>query len=142
MIMPRTSKTPSFKSSRGGRKTASASVWLWEKSKAPVTGIAVNGKEAEAYFSEIKVAELKLARPFQVCNIVGKYAVSAKVSGGGKNAQLDSVVLAIARTLAKQDETFKSLLRKEGLLTRDSRMVESKKYYHHGARRAQQFSKR
>ena len=140
--MPRISKTSSFKSSRGGRKTASASVWLWEKSKAPVSGIVINDKEAVAYFPEIEAVESKLTRPFQVCNVVGKYAVSARVSGGGKNAQLDSVILAIARTLAGQDETFKSLLRKENLLTRDSRMVESKKYYHHGARRAQQFSKR
>lgn len=140
--MPRTSKTPTFESSRGGRKTASASVWLWEKSKAPVSGFVVNGKEANAYFHETDTVDSRLTRPFQVCNVVGKYAVSAKVSGGGKNAQLDSVVLAIARTLASQDSNFKSLLRKENLLTRDSRMVESKKYYHHGARRAQQFSKR
>ena len=140
--MPRTSKTSNFISSRGGRKTASASVWLYEKAKAPIAGIIVNDKEAVAYFSEIKIAESRLSRPFQVCNIVGKYSVSVKVAGGGKNAQLDSVVLAIARALAKQNEEYKSLLRKENLLTRDSRMVESKKYYHHGARRAQQFSKR
>lgn len=140
--MPRTSKTSNFESSTGGRKTASASVWLWEKSKAPAPGIIVNGEEAESYFSGIKVAESRLSRPFQICNIVGKYAVSAKVSGGGKNSQLESVILAISRILANQDGSFKSLLRKENLLTRDSRMVESKKYYHHGARRAQQFSKR
>jgi small subunit ribosomal protein S9 len=140
--MPRTNKVSSFKSSKGGRKTALASAWLWEKAKAPVSGITVNGKEAGAYFHETTTADSRLTRPFQVCNVVGRYAVSARVSGGGKNAQLDSVVLAIARTLAKQDENYKSLLRKEGLLTRDSRMVQSKTYYHHGARRAQQFSKR
>lgn len=140
--MPRAKKVQNFISSQGGRKTARASVWLWEKSKAPISGIAINGKPAEAYFSDIKIVDSELLRPFQICNVEGKYAVSAKVTGGGRNAQLESVSLAIARALAGQSAEYKALLRKENLLTRDSRMVESKKYYHHGARRAQQFSKR
>lgn len=140
--MPRISKSVNFINARGGRKTANASVWLWGKAKAPVSGIVVNDKEAAVYFPEIKTSEARLLRPFQVCNVVGKYSVSARVVGGGKNAQFDAVVLGIARALAKENESFKSLLRKEDLLTRDSRMVESKKYNHHGARRAQQFSKR
>lgn len=140
--MPRSKVAKNFVSSQGGRKTAQASVWLWEKSKAPVSGVVINGKPAEVYFLESKGSESKLLKPFQVCNVVGKYAISAKVSGGGKKAQMESVSLAIARALASLNGEYKALLRKENLLTRDSRMVESKKYYHHGARRAQQFSKR
>lgn len=140
--MPKTSKTASFIHSRGGRKTAGASVWLWEKAKAPVSGIVINDKTPQEYFADLKIAEARIAKPLQVCNVVGKFAMSIKVSGGGKNSQLDAVVLALAKALVKKDPANKSLLRKENLLTRDSRMVESKKYGRHKARRGQQFSKR
>lgn len=140
--MAKSNKKDSFINSRGGRKTSSASVWLWEKAKAPVAGIVINDKSPQEYFSDIKTAEGLLLRPFEVCNVVGKFSASVKVSGGGKMSQLDAVVLGLAKALAKKDVKFKALLRRENLLTRDSRMVESKKYGRHKARRGQQFSKR
>lgn len=140
--MPKSAKSANLINSRGGRKTANASVWLWEKSKAPVEGIVINGKDWAEYFSDIKTAETRLLRPFQVCNLVGKFGVSIKVFGGGRNGQLEAVALAIAKSLAKKDPALKTLLRHEGLMTRDSRMVESKKYGRHKARRNQQYSKR
>src|SRR3989338_2647512 len=135
--MPKLAKTPSFINSRGGRKTARASVWLWEKTKAPVSGIVVNDRPPQEYFADLKIAEGRILRPLQVCNVVGKFSFSIKVSGGGKNSQLEAVVLGLAKALVKKDPAYKPILRRENLLTRDSRMVESKKYGRHKARRGQ-----
>lgn len=140
--MAKETKGPQFLSARGSRKKASASLWFYEKAKAPVVGIVVNDLPANEYFAGVRFAENKLLRPFQVCNVLGKYAASVKVSGGGRGAQVEAVSLALARALVKKDESFKPILRKEGLLTRDSRMVESKKWGRHKARRGQQYSKR
>lgn len=132
----------SFVSGKGGRKTASASVWLYDKTRSPVTGILVNGLEGQIYFKDYKNAESKLLRPFQVTNTLGRFAASTKVFGGGKKSQLEAVVLALSRSLVEKNVDYKPALRKEGLLTRDSRMVESKKWGRHKARRGQQFAKR
>lgn len=140
--MVKESKAPQFLTARGARKKASASLWFYEKTKAPVIGLVVNGLPSREYFAGVRFGENKILRPLQVCNVLGKYAASIKVFGGGKDAQVEAVSLALARALVKKDESFKPILRREGLLTRDSRMVESKKWGHHGARRGQQFSKR
>lgn len=132
----------SFVSGKGGRKTARASVWLYDKVKSPVSGVVVNGLESKTYFADQGSLENKLQRPFQVTNNLGRFAVSARVSGGGKKSQLEAVVLGIAKALVKKNPDYKPALRKEGLLTRDSRMVESKKWGRHKARRGQQYSKR
>lgn len=131
-----------FVSGKGGRKTASAAVWLYDKTRSPVTGIMVNGWAGQTYFNDFKNAENKLLRPFQVTNTLGRFAVSVKALGGGKKSQLDATVLAIARALVAKNTDYKPSLRKEGLLTRDSRMVESKKWGRHKARRGQQYAKR
>lgn len=131
-----------FLSGYGSRKSARASVWLYEKVKSPVKGIIVNEKESPDYFGGLPLLEPRLFHPFQVCNLLGKFGVSAKVKGGGKKSQLEAVILGIAKALVKKDPELKPLLRREGLLTRDSRMVESKKWGRHKARRGHQFSKR
>jgi len=77
-----------------------------------------------------------------VANLAGKYNVDARVHGGGLTGQSGAVRLAVARALVREDETLKGLLGREGLLTRDSRMKERKKYGRPGARKRFQFSKR
>lgn len=135
------SKT-SFVSGKGGRKTARASAWLYDKTRAPVSGITINGLESKVYFDALSALEPRLLRPFQVTNTLGRFSVSVKVSGGGKKSQIEAAVLAMAQALVKKSPDYKPALRKEGLLTRDSRMVESKKWGRHKARRGQQFAKR
>ncbi len=77
-----------------------------------------------------------------VTNTAGKYSVVARVSGGGLTGQAGALRLAVARALVREDDGLKGLLGREGLLTRDSRMKERKKYGRPGARKRFQFSKR
>lgn len=77
-----------------------------------------------------------------VANAVGKYNIVARVTGGGLTGQAGALRMALARALVREDETAKALLGREGLLTRDSRMKERKKYGQPGARKRFQFSKR
>ncbi|MBI1799700.1 MAG: 30S ribosomal protein S9 [Candidatus Eisenbacteria bacterium] len=80
--------------------------------------------------------------PLTVANAVGKFSVVARVSGGGLTGQSGALRMAVARALVRDDETLRGLLGREGLLTRDSRMKERKKYGQPGARKRFQFSKR
>lgn len=135
-------KKAEFYSGTGRRKTSIARVWLYEKKKKPDTvGLVVNEKPIEEYFPDPKAA-LKYLRPFQVTVTVGKFVGTIKVEGGGKSGQLDAVVLGIARALEKFNPEFREQLKKEGLLTRDPREVERKKYYLKKARKRPQYSKR
>lgn len=122
----------------GRRKEAVARVRLM-----PGTGkIIINGKTPEEYFGG-RIAYLKsLVLPLEVANVVGRFDVIAKVEGGGPTGQVEAVRLGIARALVEYDESLRPVLRKEGLLTRDPREVERKKYGLKKARRAPQFSKR
>jgi len=121
----------------GKRKTAVARVWL-----TPGTGkMAVNKQSMDAYFGGI-FFEPKMARPFAVTETTNKYDVMATVSGGGKSAQIDAIVHGIARALQEHDSELRLPLKKAGLLTRDPRSKERKKYGQRGARARFQFSKR
>jgi small subunit ribosomal protein S9 len=80
--------------------------------------------------------------PLTVTNTAGKYGVIARVHGGGLTGQAGALRMAIARALLREDETLRGLLGREGLLTRDPRMKERKKYGQPGARKRFQFSKR
>jgi small subunit ribosomal protein S9 len=80
--------------------------------------------------------------PLTVANAVAKYGVVARVHGGGLTGQAGALRMAIARALMREDESLRALLGREGLLTRDSRMKERKKYGQPGARKRFQFSKR
>lgn len=103
----------------------------------------VNGQSIGEYFPGVLAARA-WSRPFQLTKTEGKYYVTVKVEGGGKQGQLGALVHGIARTFVKADEEkFKLLLRKEGLLTRDSRMKERRKVGTGGkARRKKQSPKR
>ncbi|MBU6500242.1 MAG: 30S ribosomal protein S9 [Patescibacteria group bacterium] len=121
----------------GRRKTAIARVRL-------VGGhgkFGVNGKDSEQYFATKRLRELVLS-PLTILKVVDKFDGSVKVSGGGINAQAEAVRLGISRALAENNPDFGVRLHKLGLLTRDARMVERKKYGLKKARRAPQWAKR
>lgn len=134
------SKLKDFFSGTGRRKTAVASVFLYEK-KGDIT---VNGTEIGNYFTT-EQAQVKWMRPFHVLGIAhptSKYSATIKVYGSGSSAQLGAIVHGLSNALAALSEDFAEVLRKNDLLTRDSRMVERKKYFLRKARKAPQYSKR
>lgn len=123
--------------SKGGRKTSSARVRLYEGKGAS----SINGVPAEEYFAT-KREQDSLMEPIIVSGLADKVYFSAVVKGGGKTGQLDAVKLGIARAIIKKDEDKKPELRKNGLVTRDPRKKERKKYFLLKARKRPQFSKR
>jgi small subunit ribosomal protein S9 len=100
----------------------------------------VNGKALSVYFGNNLKSD-EIFEPFSVTGIEDMY-FTAKTVGGGFTGQHGAIILGLARALVKYDESLKPALRKAGLLTRDSRMVERKKYNHDKARKKAQFSKR
>jgi len=121
----------------GKRKTAVARVWI-----KPGSGkISVNKQELDNYFGGI-FFEPKIARPFKVTETANKFDVMATVKGGGKSAQIDAIVHGISKALQELDGELRHPLKKAGLLTRDPRSKERKKYGQRGARARFQFSKR
>ena len=122
----------------GRRKGAIARVRL-ELKKGE---LIVNGKPMEEYFPG-PVAKKVFEEPLRVVNRLGQLSGSVKVKGGGKVGQLDAVAHGIARALIELDETFRPILSKRKLLTRDSRVKERRKYGHAGkARKMKQSPKR
>ena len=120
----------------GRRKEAVARVRINEGAGQ----IVVNGKPINEYFKG-SVKQRLYQKPFEVTNTLNKYTVSVKVFGGGDVSQLDAVVHGIARGLSKIDgKNFRTLLKKEGLLTRDARVKERRKYGHAGKARAKKQS--
>lgn len=121
----------------GRRKTAVARLKLTEG-----TGkITVNKKDINVYITLGKNKVEDALFPLTLLNLAGKYDLAFNVSGGGVHGQVLAMRHALSRGLAKMTDQ-KPALKKEGLLTRDSRMVERKKYGRHKARRGTQFSKR
>ncbi len=127
-----------FIQSTGRRKTAIARVRLKKGSGEFV----VNNKPVEEYFSDIINSKNKLIEPLTLVGLDKKFYIEARVLGGGKPSQLDAVKLGIARSLVVYNESLKTTLKKAGLLTRDSRAKERKKYGLKRARKASQFRKR
>ncbi len=122
----------------GKRKTSVARVWL----KIGGTGIiTVNGKDYKDYFPRL-TSQVKILQPFELTNTLGKFDVMATVKGGGISAQAEAVRHGIAKALQEYDPNLRPILKKAGLLTRDPRMKERKKYGKRGARRTPQYSKR
>ncbi len=121
----------------GRRKTSIARVYM-----QPGKGqIKVNDRELNDYFkSEILQTTVKQA--FAISKQEGNYDVNVNVEGGGVKGQAEAIRLGIARAMVKVSAEFKGPLRKEGIMTRDSRMVERKKPGRRKARRRFQFSKR
>ena len=121
----------------GRRKKSVARVRVY-----PGTGLfTINGKTADEYFG-LETLKLIINQPFSVLDVVGKYDVVVNVRGGGISGQAGAIRHGIARAMVAADEANKPALKKAGLLTRDPRMKERKKYGLKGARRAPQFSKR
>jgi small subunit ribosomal protein S9 len=122
----------------GRRKSATARVRL-TNGKGIMT---INGKPAEEYFASSKYLLAKLQHPFQVLDNVGKFDISAVVSGGGHEGQVEAIRLGIAKALVVLNEDFKATLKRADLLSRDSRERERKKFGLKGARKQRQFTKR
>jgi small subunit ribosomal protein S9 len=121
----------------GRRKDAVARVWL-----KPGTGkIVVNGRDQEVYFARPSL-RLVINQPFGITERVGQYDIIATVKGGGLSGQAGAVKHGIAQALSKYEPTLRSAVKAEGFLTRDSRVVERKKYGKAKARKSFQFSKR
>jgi len=121
----------------GRRKKSVARVRVY-----PGTGkITINGRDVDNYFG-LETLKLIVNQPFTVTDTIGKFDIVANVHGGGISGQAGAIRHGAARALVTADEAFKPLLKKAGLLTRDPRMKERKKYGLKGARRAPQFSKR
>lgn len=121
----------------GRRKEASARVRLL----AGQGKMVVNGKDVAQYLHRHDLL-LDLRKPLVVTETQGKFDVIAQARGGGLAGQTGAIRLGIARALAKLDQSFKAILRQHGLLTRDSRAVERKKYGRIKARKRFQYSKR
>jgi len=123
--------------STGRRKTAVARVRLIHGNGT----ITVNGKRMESYFPR-EVLCIRVNGAFEAANVEGRFDVIAKVHGGGVAGQADALRHGIARALLKMDENLRPALKKNGMLTRDARKKERKKYGQKGARARFQFSKR
>ena len=121
----------------GRRKTAVASVRL-----IPGSGsVIINDRSLETYFPR-DTSRMRILEPFELTETSGQYDTIVQVSGGGTSAQADAVRLGISRALVEIAETLRPALRKNGMLTRDPREVERKKYGRHKARKRPQYSKR
>jgi small subunit ribosomal protein S9 len=121
----------------GKRKNAVARVWIKPGSGA----FSINGRDAETYFAR-PVLRMILAQPFQVADRLGQYDIFCTVTGGGLSGQAGAVRHGISKALALREPELRPILKKVGMLTRDSRVVERKKYGKAKARRSFQFSKR
>ena len=121
----------------GRRKDATARVWL-----KPGSGkVVVNGKDQEVYFAR-PTLRLIIDQPFAITDRQGQYDVIATVRGGGLSGQAGAVKHGISQALSKYEPVLRSTVKAAGFLTRDSRVVERKKYGRAKARRSFQFSKR
>ncbi len=121
----------------GKRKDAVARVWI-----KPGSGkVTVNGKELNTYFAR-PVLQMILRQPFQVAGVEDQFDVVATVKGGGLSGQAGAVKHGISKALQLYDPSLRAALKAAGFLTRDSRVVERKKFGKAKARKSFQFSKR
>ena len=129
-----------FKNSKyatGRRKRSIAKVWL----KKGSGNIHVNGLKMSEYFKR-PVHQIIVTRPLEITEATNNYDIKCSVKGGGLSGQAGAIILGISKALIAHDESMKKNLKKDKLTTRDSRVVERKKYGHRKARRSFQFSKR
>lgn len=123
----------------GRRKVSTARVRVYDKPG----DFVVNDQLVSEYFSAVPMATARYNKPFEITGLKGKYAVTVKISGSGISAQLDALVHGLSRALVKMDPNLKPLLKEQGLMTRDSRMKETRKIGMGGkARRQRQSPKR
>ena len=125
----------------GRRKTAVARVYMEAASKAKPAGVTINGKEYKSYFNTAAL-HYKIEQPLKLTESLDKFHLRIHVDGGGITGQAEAVRMAISRALCQENEENRTALKPEGLLTRDPRMVERKKFGQKKARKKFQFSKR
>ena len=121
----------------GRRKASIARIYLSKGNG----NVKINNKDLNNYFSTNGLKS-KINLPFIITETLGKYDLSVNVSGGGNTGQADAIKLAVSRALCEVNEEYRPLLKKEGLLTRDSRVVERKKPGQKKARKKFQWVKR
>ena len=121
----------------GRRKSSTARIRL-TNGKGQIT---INDKPADEYFANSETLKYRLEEPFRAIED-SKYDVSIKVDGGGHSGQVDAIKLGISKALTEKNEALKGTLKKSGLLGRDSREKERKKFGLKGARKQRQFTKR
>lgn len=124
-------------SAKGGRKTATAVTRLFNKKGS----LLINNKDYKNYFKGLK-NQIIVEAPLELLKLKDKISASIKVFGGGLNGQAEAVRNSLAKALVEFKPEFKNILRQAGFITRDSRMVERKKYGLKKARRAPQWAKR
>ena len=122
----------------GRKKSSVARVRIFPEGTGAVT---INNREMDNYFG-LDTLKLLVRQPFMVTDTLGKFDVVVTVAGGGVTGQAGAIRHGISRALLQVDESYRPLLKKAGLLTRDPRMKERKKYGLKAVRRAPQFSKR
>ncbi len=122
----------------GRRKTSVARVRLLPGD----SGVVINGKEMRDYFGGREILAKIVEQPLELTETLSKFKVVVNVFGGGNTGQAGAIRHGISRALLEADAEYRDSLKKAGLLTRDSRMVERKKYGKRKARRSPQFSKR
>lgn len=122
----------------GRRKSATARVRIMNGKGA----MLINDKPANEYFADSKYLLAKLDEPFTAVDMTGKFDVSAHVSGGGHDGQIEAIRLGIAKALVVAQEELKPTLKRADLLSRDDREKERKKFGLKGARKQRQFTKR
>ncbi|MEA1903239.1 MAG: 30S ribosomal protein S9 [Actinomycetota bacterium] len=103
--------------------------------------VVLNGRPLEDYFPTMAI-RMRVMEPFTLTQTQGRYDIEASLEGGGSTGQSDALRLGISRALIELDPELRPVLKKAGMLTRDSRIVESKKYGLKKARRAPQYTKR
>jgi small subunit ribosomal protein S9 len=129
--------TPTQYYATGRRKEAVARVYL-----RPGQGkITINARDFDNYFVR-ESSKLIIRQPLELTNSATDFDITVNVRGGGKSGQAGAILLGVARALCLVNPAFRSTLKQRGLLTRDSRKVERKKYGRPGARKRFQFSKR
>ena len=121
----------------GKRKNAIAKVWI-KPGKGTIT---INGRDQEVYFAR-PVLRMMIAQPFQVTDRVGQFDVVVSVEGSGLSGQAGAIRHGLSKALTYYEPALRPVLKPHGFLTRDSRVVERKKYGRAKARRSFQFSKR
>jgi small subunit ribosomal protein S9 len=121
----------------GRRKTAIARIYMQEGQGK----IVVNGRDFTEYFPT-SILQFKVTEPYQVTETTGKYDLKVLLDGGGVRGQAEALALAISRALCKINEEYRPALKAKGLMMRDPRMVERKKFGQKKARKRFQFSKR
>ncbi len=121
----------------GRRKSAVAHVWM----QRGAGRLMVNGRNLEEYFPRESLRTV-ISQPFEVTGTAGRFDIRARITGGGLSGQAGALRHAISRAIERSDDSKRPELKKAGLLTRDARRVERKKYGQRGARARFQFSKR